>query len=451
MAKNAPELFKNRSTTKEFLFSHSDDIAPAGSVQEVAAGREDTAPSQPNARFPDMLDRQGLIDAIETRMESASRICALAVRIDRSAGKRMDDQEETGLAEETFMPIATRCREHQAAWARIGRNRMACVFPHITAADGQALARELIDTSADAEHTQLTIGVAAYPTINYTRHQIVNNAEKALEHASFFGPGTITPFDAVSLNISGDRHYQAGNLEGAIREFNKGLLLDPADVNLHNSLGVCYGVLKCFNKALAAFENAIWLAPEEMMAIYNKGYVLLLQGKREKALECFQQADACEPNVFEVVFHIGQTLVEMGALEKARPYLENAARINSRSGPAFKSLGACLDELGLTREAIQAYKRVVKIYPDDAGSLSLLGRLYTRLGESQDVAAVLCEQSVRLSPDDGVYRHRLGQVYLKQGKLDHALAEFELAVALGHDSRTQIEATQDRMMAAKAS
>jgi tetratricopeptide (TPR) repeat protein len=93
----------------------------------------------------------------------------------------------------------------------------------------------------------------------------------------------------------------------------------------------------------------------------------------------------------------------------------------------------------------------VKIYPDDAGSLSLLGRLYTRLGESQDVAAVLCEQSVRLSPDDGVFRHRLGQVYLKQGKLDHALAEFELAVALGHDSRTQIEATQDRMMAAKAS
>jgi GGDEF domain-containing protein len=75
---------------------------------------------------------------------------------------------------------------------RIGRNRFACVFPHLTAADGQALARELIDASADAQNHQLTIGVAAYPTINYTRHQIVNNAEKALEHASFFGPGTIT-------------------------------------------------------------------------------------------------------------------------------------------------------------------------------------------------------------------------------------------------------------------
>jgi hypothetical protein len=46
--------------------------------------------------------------------------------------------------------------------------------------------------------------------------QIVTNAEKALDHAGFFGPGTITGFDAVSLNISGDRRYQAGDIAGAI-------------------------------------------------------------------------------------------------------------------------------------------------------------------------------------------------------------------------------------------
>lgn len=451
MAKNAQDLFRNRSATQEFLFSHSEDIVDVGSTQASSAWSEDAVIPPPSARFPNMLDRRGLAKAIDTRMASASRLCALAVRIDRPAGKSVDDQEETGLTEDTAMPIVALCRAHHAAWARIDRDRLACVFPHLAATDGQALARELIETFALEGSDRVTIGVAAYPTINYTRDQIVYNAEKALEHAGFFGPGTITPFDAVSLNISGDRYYQAGDIAGAMDEFKKGLLLNPMDVNLHNSLGVCHGVLKNYDKALSAFENAIWLAPEEMMAIYNKGYVLLRQGKLEAALESFQQADASEPDVFEVVFHIGQTLVEMGTMEKARPYLENAARINSRSGPAFKSLGACLDELGFTREAIQAYKSVVKIYPDDAESLSILGRLYTRLGESLDVAAVLCEQSVRLSPDDGIFRHRLGHVYLNQGKLDYALAEFELANVLGHDSRPQIEATQDRMMAAKAS
>jgi tetratricopeptide (TPR) repeat protein len=162
-------------------------------------------------------------------------------------------------------------------------------------------------------------------------------------------------------------------------------------------------------------------------------------------------AKALEPHVFEVVFHIGQIHMEAGAAEAARPFLEAATRTNNRSSAAYRHLGACLDQLGLTKEAIQAYKAVVKINAEDAESLSMLGRLYVKRGESLDVAQVLCEQSVQIAPDNGLFRQRLGRVYLEQDRLDLALAEFELASALGHDSRAEIEATQDRMMAAKAS
>ena len=451
MARHSSDLFKNRSTTQEFLFSPSDGIIDVGDTQNALTSRDNAAAPHPNAHFSDMLDRQGLIHAIDTYMASASSLCAIAVRIDWAAGVKVDNAKETGIPEDGVISIATLCRAHKGTWARIASDRFTCVFPHHTAGDGQVMARELLEAFPDAKIPPFTIGVAAYPTLNYTRTQIVENAEKALEHAGFFGPGTITVFDAVSLNISGDRHYQAGDIAGAMEEYKNGLLLDPADVNLHNSLGVCHGVLKDYNHALSAFEYAIWLAPEEVMPIYNKGYILLLTGKRKEALTCFIEADACEPNVFEVIFHIGQTYIEMGATDKARPYLEAATLANSRSGPAFKSLGACLDKLGLTKEAIQAYKSAVKINPGDAESLSLLGRLYTERRESLDVASVLCEQSVRLSPDNGLFRHRLGHIYLNQGRLDHALAEFELAAALGHESQPQIEETQDRMMASKAS
>ncbi|WP_372682489.1 tetratricopeptide repeat protein [Desulfosarcina sp.] len=441
MAGHSSNLFKHRSTTQEFLFSHSDDILDHGPAQAVTR-RKNAAAASPDPRFSDMQDREGLVNAIDSHMASSSALCAIAVKIEGA--------EESGIPEDAVVAIATLCRAHRGHWARIGPDRFACVFPHLAAVDGHALAQHLLNTFPDADHPPLTAGVAAYPTINYVRSQLIENAEKALEHASFFGPGTITDFDAVSLNISGDRYYQAGDIDSAIAEYKKGLLLDPADANLHNSLGVCHGVRKDFDNALSAFENAIWLSPREVMAIYNKGYILLLQGNLEQALECFLKADTCEPNVFEVIFHIGQTLVEMGANEKARPYLEAATLANNRSGPAFKSLGACLDNLGLTKEAIQAYKSVVKINPGDAESLSLLGRLYTERGESLDVASVLCEQSVRLAPDNGLFRHRLGHVFLNQGKLNHALAEFELAAAMGHDSQLQIEETQDRMTASRA-
>ena len=179
--------------------------------------------------------------------------------------------------------------------------------------------------------------------------------------------------------------------------------------------------------------------------------MFLRQERKQSALQAFLAADALESGVFEVVFHIGQIHLDQGAPEKAKPYLEAAVRANGRSGSACRQLGACLDRLGLTKEAIQAYKTVVKINPADAASLSQLGRLYVKRGESLDVASVLCEQSVQIAPDNGLFRYRLGCVYLEQGRLDVALAEFELAAALGHDSRAMIEEAQDRMMASKAS
>jgi Flp pilus assembly protein TadD len=81
----------------------------------------------------------------------------------------------------------------------------------------------------------------------------------------------------------------------------------------------------------------------------------------------------------------------------------------------------------------------------------MLGRLYTERGESQDVAVVLCEQSVRLDPQNGSYWHHLAMVYLNQSRLEDALAAFESAVQNGHASHAEMEATQNRLMAAKAS
>jgi tetratricopeptide (TPR) repeat protein len=418
MARDSSNLFKNRSTTQEFLFSRSEDIIDADEARHVLNSRESTASAHPTTHFPDMLDRQGLVHAIDTRMASAATLCALAVKIEWSAKLSAGTVKNEGIPADAVIPVATLCRTHQGSWARIGPDRFAIVFPQVNAADGHGLAHHLLNAFPDAESPPVTIGVAAYPTIDYARTQIVGNAEKALDHAGFFGSGTITGFDAVSLNISGDRRYQAGDIAGAMDEYKQGLLLDPEDVNLHNSLGVCHGVLKDFDNALSAFENALRLSPQEVMATYNKGYILLLTGNREKALEYFLKADAREPNVFEVIFHIGQTLLEMGEADNARPYLEAATLANRRSGPACKSLGDCLDKLGLAKEAIQAYKSAVKINPGDAESLSLLGRLYAERGESLDVASVLCAQSVRLSPNNGLFRHRLGHVLPESGKAE---------------------------------
>ena len=450
MAKKVPNLFHNRSATQDFLVSHTDDAIDAN-VTASHSEHLDQGTIPLSSEFPDLLDYRDLETAIDTQMDSASTLCVMAIQIELPVTeKSASDPENLPMADPIAALTAQSCVQ-QSIWGRIGPDRLACVLGGVNERDAQALAEMLLEAAGGSENGHVTIGLAAYPTINYSRRQTLVNAEKALDHGSFFGPGTITRFGAVSLNISGDRCYQAGRIERAIDEFNKGLMIDPTNANLHNSLGVCYGVLKDYGNALAAFENANWLAPDDVMAIYNMGYVLLLTDHHQAALECLLEANAREPDVFEVVFHIGQIYMELDQPECARVFLEAATRANNRSGAGFKNLGACLDKLGLTKEAIQAYKSAVKVNPEDAGSLSTLGRLYTERGESLDVAAVLCEQSVRLEPENGLYRYQLATAYLNQDRLEAALAAFEAAAQRGHDSHDQIEATQDRLMAAKAS
>jgi tetratricopeptide (TPR) repeat protein len=451
MTHKNPNFFTNRSTTKDFLFSHSEDRVEKDHDDKSATRIEKDPIEAFETDFSGILDRQGLINKIETDWGSVPSLSVMAIAFQQSNSTIPGGEKEQGSMEKALVTLTGFCEDKEGGLARISTYRFACALPHVSEKEAKKLADELMASLPENQPPRTLIGIAAYPIIDYTLAQILENAEKALEHGEFFGPGTVTLFNAVSLNISGDRHYQNGDILGAIDDFKKGLLLDPTDVNLHNSLGVCYGVQEEYDAALRAFENAIELAPDEIMPIYNKGYVLSAKGEKEEAMQCFLAANAKEPDIFEVVFHIGQTLLEDGDAEKAKPFLENAVRINSRSGPANKSLGSCLKKLGLNREALQAYKTAVKINPSDAQSLSDLGQLYLQLEESLDVATVFSEQSVRLEPDNALFRYHLGCTYLQREMLDLALNEFEEAEAMGHDTQAKIEEVHQQMMKTKAS
>jgi len=292
----------------------------------------------------------------------------------------------------------------------------------------------------------VTIGIAGYPTIDFPKNRILDNARKALDHAAFFGPGSVVCFDAVSLNISGDQYYQEDDIEGAVEEFQKALELDPVDVNVHNSLGVCYGVRGDYRKAAAAFETATRLDPSEPMSRHNQGLVYLMaEGDREKALDYFLKADAIGDEIFEVAFQIGKLYLELEKPEKGKGYLEKAAAIRPSSGIARRYLGDCYEVLGMTETAVSAYKSAVKQNPNDAEALSALGFLLDRIGENSEIVATFYNHSVEIAPENGLFRYRLGTLHLKEGDLEQALAAFRKARELGHDSTRAIERILDRM------
>jgi len=432
------KLFHNRSSSKEFLF-YKTEATPKKDTAQVLSSVETNRILK---AFPDILAGKTFIDKALARFETSEKFESMVIKIDRlnHEGSETADNDQIDIWLDVAKVIDSICSRENGMWGQLDQGMFGCFFFPTNQTPPLEFARKIKKILAESTDETVSIGIASYPTLSFTRSQIIENAGKALEHAAFFGPDSIVPFDAVSLNISGDNLYQNGDIEGAIAEFKTALLLDPSDINVRNSLGVCYGILGDYKKALKEFKATLKLDPDEVMALYNIGLVNMLTGKNDEALKYFLDADRKkEEDIFEVAFQIGRVYLDMGNSEMAKEFLEKALKLNPQSWSVLHSLGECCTALNMTDEAISAYKKAIRLNPNDAESLSALGCLFDLLGENPEITTIFCQQSIDIAPENGLYRYRLGSLYLKRNQLEDALIQFQKANDLGYDARKMIK------------
>jgi tetratricopeptide (TPR) repeat protein len=426
MSRDADSLPRRREGADSFLLSRTqgtDRLEPAA-LRLTIGEREMLL-----RRFAELPFGPVLHDLAQARLRECPRFCVLALRLDsrRDPEGRTPIKALVGAAES----IDAVCRPEGGLWGLLDGGHFLLFFPHRDAADGLRLAARIQEQLAARGPHSATAGAADFPLLGYSRAQVVDNALKAADHAAFYGPGGRAAFDAVSLNISGDRLYAEGNVPGAIAEFTLALALDPANVNVHNSLGVCHGIQGHLEAALASFESVMRLDAAEVMAVFNAGLVKMLQGDRPAALALFERAAALNGEMFEIPLAVGKLLLEWGRPAAARPHLEQAALRNPQSTAACRLLGECYGALGLREQAMDAYRRAIRLKPNDAESLSALGVLFEELGENREIALLFCRQSVEIAPENGLYHLRLGRVLQRHGRLQEAQEALQRAAALG--------------------
>lgn len=431
-------VFQNRSSSKEFLLSKA-ELGPLGKY--YGKTKEGSEKDILNKLFPGMLTGDAFLEHALKLLTPYHAFGAIIMRIDNM--NREENEQERERADRIISEVAKiiddACKPENGFWGRLERFEFGCYLPDKNSEGCLDLAVKIKVNLEKRGKETVTSGVAAYPAFSYKKNEIIENARKALEHADYFGPGSIVAFDAVSLNISGDKLYQNGDINGAIKEFRTALLFDPTDVNVHNSLGVCYAVLGDFSKAIKEFKEAVRLSPAEIMPMYNAGLSYQLMGKKTKALNHFLRAGSLGENLFEIDFQTGKLLLELGKPEEGRIYLEKALKLKPESSITLFYLGEVFAAMGMVDEAEAAYKKAIKINPNDAASLSSLGLLYQENGRNRDIAMTFCRQSVEIAPDNGLFRQRLGKIYLRHGLLSDARNEFEKAEELGCESGRYID------------
>ena len=149
---------------------------------------------------------------------------------------------------------------------------------------------------------------------------------------------------------------------------------------------------------------------------------------------------------------LGLFYERVGVLGAATEHYVLAAQLRPENSYFRMNLGNVLLKQRRLREAVGAFIRALELDAQNADAMNNLAYAYSEMGSNLDEAAKLCQQAITLRPSrQAYYLDTLGNIYLKEGKLQSAVAAFDSALAATTERQTSLRAgIEQRLGAARA-
>ncbi len=369
----------------------------------------------PEMYFSDLLLTKTIqIKAFEKRLSEAKIpgekfLCAV-IQISPDASESIQEKAKDTF-ETTFNSFLDNKR---GIWENLNETSFVLAFwDYVSVEKASQLMVSLKDKISAALKADILIGIAKFPFHDFSKSQTFANALKAIDHAAFFGSDSLIHFDATSLNISADRLFGLNKYDMAIKEYQKGLEIEPSDINLINSLGVCFGIMGELDKAKLEFKKAMKIKPNELMVIYNIGLLYQIEGNIDKAIIYLRKAHGIKPSAFEVELLLGHLLIKKELPDQAIPHLEKAGQVNPKSGLAFRMKGEIYLVDNLPEKASHEFNKAIKLNPSDAISLSGYARSLDLQEKNLKIALTFAKNSIVIEPDNQLFKKRLETILRK--------------------------------------
>ncbi len=246
-------------------------------------------------------------------------------------------------------------------------------------------------------------------------------------------PATTSTSSASDHVDLGMEYSEQGQFDEAIAEFQKALELEPDNVDAQRNLGTAYFDQGKWEKAVVAYERAIEIDPNwdeaygELAAVYAK------LGRLEEAVAAGEKAIELIPDEASAHLNLGVAYKNQGQIDKAIIEYEKAIELDPDLSMPHYNLGIIYSGQGRLDEAVAEWEETIKLAPDDVMAHSNLGLAYYEQGRL-DEAVVVLEKGLQIDPDYAGTHLNLGLAYRDVGRVDEAIAEFETYLRLKPDA-----------------
>lgn len=190
-----------------------------------------------------------------------------------------------------------------------------------------------------------------------------------------------------------------GRPDAALGQFERAIALNARHVLALGNRGNLLVQMGRLAEAAASYRAALAVAPQNPGIENNLGNVLRQLGKPDAAISAYQRAVALAPDYVEALGNLGSMLVATGQLDAATGHLERALVLRPGDAPAHANLGSALSRQREYRRAEEHYRAAVAASPNLAPAHAGLGDVLTHQGRLSE-AARSYEEALRLAPNE---------------------------------------------------
>lgn len=201
---------------------------------------------------------------------------------------------------------------------------------------------------------------------------------------------------------------------------------DPRSTTRYN-LARAFELDGKMDRAIAQYERAIQLDPNNEKAHYNLGLILVDKGEPAKAVEHFMKAAAVKPDFPEARNNLGMALARTGRIDEAIVVFEECVRRQPRHAKTHYNLAVLLASRHRVEEAIAHYEEALRLQPDYPEAQNNLGLILAAKGDLEG-AIRQYRQALRLRPAYERAHFNLAMALAAMGDRESALAHVREAI-----------------------
>ena len=244
--------------------------------------------------------------------------------------------------------------------------------------------------------------------------------------------GQATDDDAVTFAKVGYAFETLGEWRLAEEALTRAVTLDPTYGEAWAYLGLALD--QQGKDGLSAYEEALALAPDSLVAQFFTGLYWRRLGDSETALTYLNAAFALDPTNPAIAAEIGAAYGAVGDLLSAEKWLTDAVNLDETDGRWWLLLARfCLDnDYHVAELGLPAARQAATMLPEDASAADALGFALVLTGDLINAQKML-ERALTLDEQSASIYYHLGELYARQGKAAQAEAALNHALALDPD------------------